>query len=164
MQNVNNYLELRSVCSTREAIFCYRYSLSQVFLIQSRCFLRAKIKMYRTIILLLVSRVFGCETWSLTFKGEKHKFVLSWQLLLRKIFGPKFEEVSRAWWKLQNGQIYDFCSLNIIRGIKLRDMTCGTTCKIIVLCVLTFVFLGSKQSTKYSGPNNSKHCSNIMCF
>jgi len=38
---------------------------------------------------------------------------------LRRIFGPKRDEVTREWRKLQNEELNDlYCSLNMIRVIK----------------------------------------------
>jgi len=43
--------------------------------------------------------------------------------VLRKLFGPKRDEVTGEWRKLHNKQIYDlYCSPNIVRGIKSRIM------------------------------------------
>ena len=50
-----------------------------------------KIKIYRTIILPVV--MYGCETWSLTLREERRLRVFeNW--VLRKVFGPKREEVT----------------------------------------------------------------------
>jgi hypothetical protein len=50
-----------------------------------------KIKIYRTIILPVV--LYGCETWSLTLKEECRLRVFE-KKLLRRIFGPKRDEVT----------------------------------------------------------------------
>ena len=49
-----------------------------------------KIKIYRTIVLSFV--LYGCETWSLTLKGERTLRVFE-NSVLRRIFGPKRDEV-----------------------------------------------------------------------
>ena len=49
-----------------------------------------KIKIYRTIILPVV--LYGCETWSLTLREERRMRVFE-NRLLRRIFGPKRDEV-----------------------------------------------------------------------
>jgi len=42
---------------------------------------------------------------------------------LRRIFGPKRDEVTREWRKLHNGELNDlYCSPNIVRVIKSRRM------------------------------------------
>jgi len=50
----------------------------------------AKIKIYRTIILPIV--LCGCETWSLTLR-EEHRLRVFENKVLRRIFGPKRDEV-----------------------------------------------------------------------
>jgi hypothetical protein len=52
-----------------------------------------KIKIYTTIILLFV--LYGCETWSLTLKEECRLRVFD-KRALRRIFGPKSDEVTRG--------------------------------------------------------------------
>jgi len=50
-----------------------------------------KIKIYRTIILPVL---YGCETWSLTLREERKLRVLE-NMVLRRIFGPRRDEVTR---------------------------------------------------------------------
>jgi hypothetical protein len=61
-----------------------------------------KIKIYRTIILLVV--LYGCETWSLTFKEERWLRVFEISVF-RRIFGPKRDEVTGEWRKLHNEEL-----------------------------------------------------------
>jgi len=71
-----------------------------------------KIKIYRTIILPVV--LYGCETWSLTLKEERRLRVFE-NRVLRKIFGPKRDEVTGEWKKLHNEEHDDlYCSPNIV--------------------------------------------------
>jgi hypothetical protein len=56
-----------------------------------------KIKIYRTIILPVV--LYGCVTWSLTLREECWLKVFE-NRVLRKIFVPKRDEVTREWRKL----------------------------------------------------------------
>ena len=51
-----------------------------------------KIKIYRTVILPVVC---GCETWSLTLREERRLRVFEYRVL-RRIFGPKRDEVTRS--------------------------------------------------------------------
>jgi len=51
-----------------------------------------KIKIYRTIILPIV--LIECETWSLTSREERKMRVFE-NMLLRRIFGPRRDEVKR---------------------------------------------------------------------
>jgi len=50
-----------------------------------------KIKIYRTVILPVV--LYGCETWSLTLR-EKSRLRVFKNRVLRRIFGPKTDEVT----------------------------------------------------------------------
>ena len=61
-----------------------------------------KIKIYRTIILPLV--LYGCETWSLTLKEERRLRVFE-NRVLRRIFGPKWDEVTGKRRKLHNEEL-----------------------------------------------------------
>jgi hypothetical protein len=66
--------------------------------------------------------LYGCETWSLTLREERRLIVFE-NRVLRKIFGPKRDEVKRDWRKLHNEEINNlYCSLNIVRVIKPRRM------------------------------------------
>jgi len=58
-----------------------------------------EIKIYRTVILPVV--LFGCEPWSLTLKEERRLRVFE-NRVLRSIFGPKWDEVTRECRKLHN--------------------------------------------------------------
>jgi len=49
-----------------------------------------KIMIYRTIILPVV--LYGCETWSLTLREERKLRVFE-NMVLRRIFGPRRDEV-----------------------------------------------------------------------
>jgi hypothetical protein len=51
----------------------------------------------------------GCETWSLTFK-EEHRLRVFENRVLRRIFGPKRDEVTREWRKLHNEELRDLYS------------------------------------------------------
>ena len=77
-----------------------------------------KIKIHRTIILPVVA--YGCETWSLTLREERRLRVFeSW--VLRRIFGPKRDDVTGDWRKLHNEELNDlYCSPNIVLVIKSR--------------------------------------------
>ena len=77
-----------------------------------------KIKIFRTIILPFV--LCGCETWSLTLREER-RLRLFENRVLRRIFGPKMNEVTREWRKLHNEELNDlYCSPDIVRVIKSR--------------------------------------------
>ena len=79
-----------------------------------------KIKMYRTIILPAV--LYGCETWSLTL-WEERKLRVFEMLVLRRIFGPRRDEVTGEWKRLHNEELNNmYSSPNIVRVIKSRRM------------------------------------------
>jgi uncharacterized membrane protein len=66
---------------------CY-YSIQN--LLSSRLISKKlKIKIYKTVILPVL--LYGCETWSLTFR-EEHRLRVFENRVLRRIFGPKREE------------------------------------------------------------------------
>jgi len=79
-----------------------------------------KIKIYRTIIFPVV--LYGCETWSLTLREERRLRVFE-NRVLRKVFGPKRDEVTGEWKKLHNEELNDLYSLpNIVWVVKSRRM------------------------------------------
>jgi hypothetical protein len=79
-----------------------------------------KIKIYRTIILPAV--LYGCENWSLTLREESRLRVFE-NKVLRRIFGPKRDEVIGEWRRLRNEKLYAlYFSPNIIRVIKSRRL------------------------------------------
>ena len=64
--------------------------------------------------------MYGCETWSLILR-EKRRLRVFENKVLRGIFGPKRDEVTGEWRKLQNVELNDlYCSPNILRVIKWR--------------------------------------------
>jgi hypothetical protein len=79
-----------------------------------------KVKIYKTIILPVV--LYGCETWSLTLRKE-HRLRVFDNRVLRRIFGPKGDEVMGEWRKLHSGELHNlYSSPDIIRQIKSRRM------------------------------------------
>jgi hypothetical protein len=79
-----------------------------------------KIRIYNTIILSVV--LHGCETWSLTLR-EEHRLMVFENRVLRRIFGPKRDEVTGEWRKLHNEELRDlYSSPSIIRIIKPRRL------------------------------------------
>jgi hypothetical protein len=78
-----------------------------------------KIKIYKTVILPVV--LYGCETWSLTLRGE-HRLRVFENRVLRRIFGPKREE-DGSWRKLHNDEFHSlYSSPNIVRVFKSSRM------------------------------------------
>jgi hypothetical protein len=77
------------------------YYQSVQSLLSSRLLSRnVKVKIYETIILPVV--LYGREIWSLTLR-EKHRLRVFGNRVLRRIFGPKRDEVKGEWRKLHNG-------------------------------------------------------------
>ena len=59
--------------------------------------------------------MYGCETWSLTLR-EKRRLGVFVNRVLRRIFGPKWDEVTGQWRKLHNEKLNDlYSSPNIVR-------------------------------------------------
>jgi hypothetical protein len=79
-----------------------------------------KIRIYKTTILPVV--LYGCEAWSLALIGE-HRLRVFVNRVLRRIFGPRRDEVMEEWRKLHNEELCDlYSSPSIIRTIKSRRM------------------------------------------
>ena len=74
----------------------------------------------KTIILHVV--LYGCETWSLTLREERRLRVFE-NRVLRKVFGPKRDDVTGEWRKLHNEEPGELYSLpNIVRVVRSRRM------------------------------------------
>jgi hypothetical protein len=84
-------------------------------LLSSRLLSRnAKVKIYKTIILPVV--LYGCETWSRTLRVFENR-------VLRRIFGPKRDEMTGEWRRLHNEELHNLYSFpDIIRQMKSRRM------------------------------------------
>jgi hypothetical protein len=78
-----------------------------------------KVKIYKTIIPPVV--LYGCETWSLTLR-EEHRLRVSENKVLRKIFGPKRDEVAEELRKFHNGELHNLYSSPYIRQIKQGEL------------------------------------------
>jgi hypothetical protein len=79
-----------------------------------------KVKIYKPIILPVV--LYGCETWSLTLR-EEHGLRGFENRVLRRIFGPKRDEVTGEWRKMHDGELHNlYSSPDIVRQVKSRKM------------------------------------------
>jgi len=66
--------------------------------------------------------LYGCEAWSVTLR-EEYRLRAFENRVLRKLFGPKRDEVIREWKKLHDEELKDlYCSPRIIQVIKWRRM------------------------------------------
>ena len=82
-----------------------------------------KINIHRNITLPVV--LYGCETWSLTSREERRLRVFE-NRVLRRLLGPKRDEVRREWGKLRNEELNNlYSSPNIVRVIKSRMKWAG---------------------------------------
>jgi hypothetical protein len=90
-------------------------------LLSSRLLSRnVKFRIYKTIILPVV--LYECVTWSLTLREEVRLRVFE-KKFLRRIFGPKRDEVTGEWRKLHSEELHSlYSSPDIIRQVKSRRM------------------------------------------
>jgi hypothetical protein len=78
------------------------------------------IRIYKTVILPVV--LYGRKTWSLILR-EEHRLRVFENRVLRRIFGPRRDEVTGEWRKLHNEELHDlYSSPSIIRIMKSRRM------------------------------------------
>ena len=69
-----------------------------------------------------------CSVWSLILREERRLRVFE-NRVLRRVFGPKRDEVKGDWRKLHNEELSDLYSLpNIVRVVKSRRMEMGGAC------------------------------------
>jgi len=120
INNVSNQNSIQEEIKSRLKLgnACY---YSEQNLLSSRLLSKnLKIKIYRTIILPVV--LYGCETWSQTLREERRLRVFE-NRVLRRVFGPKRDEVTEEWRKLHTEELMNLYSLpNIVRVVKSRRM------------------------------------------
>jgi hypothetical protein len=81
---------------------------------------KVKVKIYKTIN--LTGGLYGCETWSVTLR-EEHRLRVFENRVLRRIFGPRRDEVTGEWRKLHNEELHNlYSSADIIKQVKSRRM------------------------------------------
>jgi hypothetical protein len=111
-----------------------------------------KIRIYNTIILYVV--VNGCETWSLIMTVFENK-------VLRRIFGPKRDEVTRGWRKLHNEEVHNlYSSPNILRMIKSKTMRWAGHIARMRRCI-HIGYVGKPQRSRPLGKRRLKWVDNI---
>jgi hypothetical protein len=90
-------------------------------LLKSLSFQDVKVKIYGTMLPSVV--LYGCETWSLTLRKE-HRLRVFENRVLRRVFGPKRDEVTGEREKMYKKELHIlYSSPNIIRQIKSRRMS-----------------------------------------
>ena len=97
-----NYIQEEIKSRMKVGNACY-YSV-QNLLSSSLLSKNLKIKIYGPTILPVV--LYGCKTWSLTLREERRLRVFQ-NRMLRRVFGPKRDEVTWEWRKLHNEELSD---------------------------------------------------------
>jgi len=120
-----------------------------------------KIKIYRTIILPVV--LYGCETWLLTLREERKLRVFE-NMVLRRIFGPRRDEVMGEWRRLHNEELNGlYSSPNIVRVIKSRRMRwAGNVAHMGEERGVYRVLVGKPEGKKQLGRPRRRWVDNIM--
>jgi hypothetical protein len=114
-----NYMHLEIKNRLNSGNVCYHSVQS---LLSSHLLSRyVKVKVNKPIIVPAV--LYGCEKWSLTLR-EEHRLRVFENRVLRRIFGPKMDDVTGEWRKLHSEELHNlYSSPDIIRWIKSRRMT-----------------------------------------
>jgi hypothetical protein len=67
--------------------------------------------------------LYGCQTWFSATLREEHRLKVFENRVLRRIFGPKKDEIVGGWRKLHNEELHNLYSLpDITIMIKSRSM------------------------------------------
>jgi len=117
-------------------------------------------KIYRTIILPVV--LFGCETRSLKMREERKLRVFE-NIVLRRIFGRRRDEVTGEWRRLHNEELNDlYSSSNIVRVIKSRRMRwAGHVARMGEERVVCRVLVGNPEGKRPLGKPRRRWVDNI---
>jgi hypothetical protein len=120
LRTLKNKISIQEEIKSRFKLTNACYYLVQNLLSSSLLPKKLKIKIYGTIILPVV--LYGCETWSLKLREEFRLRVFE-NRVLRRVFGPKRDEVTGEWRKLHNKELMDVYSVpNTVRGVESRGM------------------------------------------
>jgi hypothetical protein len=73
--------------------------------------------------IILPSVLCGCETWYFTLRAE-HRLRVFENNVMRRIYGPKREEVVGSWRRLHNEELHNiYASRNIIKVMEEEEMS-----------------------------------------
>jgi len=119
-----------------------------------------KIKIYRTVILPV--DLYGCGNWSFSLRKER-KLGLFENRVLRKIFGPRKDEVTGEWRRLHNqGLYYLYTSPNTVRVIKSRRMRwAGHVALMVEERVVYRILVGKLEGRRPLGKPRRRWMNNI---
>jgi hypothetical protein len=95
--------EIKEILNSGNA--CYHSVQNRLF--SSLLSENVKIKICKTISLLVI--LYGCENWPVTLR-EEHKLIVFENRVLRRIFGPKRDDVTGDWRKLHNEELHNLYS------------------------------------------------------
>ena len=112
-----NSIEEQIKCRLKSGNACY-YLVQNLL---SSSLLKKNLKMImlqRTIILPVV--LYGRETWSLTLR-EEHRLRVFENRVLRRIFGPKRDQVTDEWRKLHKEELNDLSLTQCCLGGKIEN-------------------------------------------
>ena len=88
--------------------------------VRRRCVNNLQLECLVCLFIILSVVLYGYETWSLTLREERKLRVFE-NMVLRRIFGPRRDDVTGEWRRLHNEELNDlYSSPNIVRVIKSR--------------------------------------------
>jgi hypothetical protein len=85
-----------------------------------------KVKIYKTTIPPVV--LYGCETWSLTLRGKHQRLRGFENMVVRRKFGPKRDEVTGEWRQLHSDELRNLKLIPKFYGHQIKENEVGGTC------------------------------------
>ena len=124
---------------------------------------KLKSKIYRTVILPVA--LFGYDTWSLTLREERRMRVFE-NRVLRRIFGPKRDEVTEEWRKLYREELNDlYSSPSIVQVIISRRIRwAGHVAYMGERRGVCSVLVGKREGKRPLGGHRRRWEDNIKCI